>query len=60
MLTGTGKYTRIIDIQAVAVSVDEKLNKTERDEEDFLNALLACDCFTGCDSTSSFAGRGKL
>ena len=60
MLTGTGKYTRIIDIEAVAVSADEKFNKTERGEEDFLNALLAYHCFTGCDSTGSFAGRGKL
>ena len=60
MLTGTGKHTRIIDIEAVAVSANEKFNKTECNEEDFLNALLAYHCFTGCDSTSSFAGRGKI
>ena len=57
MLTGTGKHIRIIDIEAVAVSANEKFNKTECNEEDFLNVLLAYHCFTGCDSTSSFAGR---
>ena len=60
MLTGTGKHTRIIDIEAVAVSANEKFNKTKRNGEDFLNALLAYKCFTGCDSTSSFAGRAKI
>ena len=60
MLTGTGKHTRIIDIEAVAVSANEKFNKTECNEEDFLNALLAYHCFTGRDSTSSFAGKGKV
>ena len=60
MLTGTGKHTRVIDIEAVAVSANEKFNKTECNEEGFLNALLACHCFTGCDSTSSFAGRRKI
>ena len=60
MLTGTGKHTRIIDIEAVAVSANEKFNKTKCNEEDFLNALLAYHCFTICDSTSSFAGRGKI
>ena len=59
-MTGTGKHTRIIDIEAVAVNANEKFNKTECNEEDFLNALLACHCFTGCDSTSSFAGRRKI
>ena len=60
MLTETGKHTRITDIEAVAVSANEKFNKTECNEEDFLNALLAYHCFTGCDSTSFFAGRGKI
>ena len=57
MLTGTGKHDRIIDIEAVAVSANETFNKTECNEKDFLNAY---HCFTGCDSTSSFAGRGKI
>ena len=26
----------------------------------FLKALLAFHCFTGCDSTGFFAGKGKL
>ena len=60
MLTETGKHTRITDIEAVAVSANEKFNKTECNEKDFLNALLAYHCFTGCDSTSFFAGRGKI
>ena len=59
-LTGTGKHTSIIDIEAVAVSANEKLNKTECNEEDFLNDLLPYHCFTGCDSTSSFARREKI
>ena len=60
MLTGTGKHSRIIDIEAVAGSTNETFNKTECNEKDFLNVLLDYHCFTGCDSTSSFAGRGKI
>ena len=36
-LTGIGKHIRIIDIDAVAVSANEKVNKIECNEEDFLN-----------------------
>lgn len=30
------------------------------DKEEFLNPLLGFHCFTGCDSTSAFGGRGKV
>ena len=37
-----------------------RFNKTECTNDEFLSALLGFHSFTGCDTTSTFAGRGKI
>ena len=58
--TGTESPKRTIDINVVAHCVNHNINKTDCDIDTFLKALLAFHCFTGCDSTGFFAGKGKL
>ena len=36
------------------------MNKTSCETQQFLDALLGYHCFTGCDTTSCFVGRGKV
>ena len=60
ILTGTKDKRRLIDIDAVGEEIYTDLNKTDCRKEDFLDALLGFHCFTGCDTTSSFARRGKI
>jgi len=59
MMTGTGDKKRLIDLKAVAGDVSQRLNQTNCSEETYFEAVLGFHCFTGCDSTSSFCGRGK-
>ena len=58
--TGTKSHKRTIDINAVPQCVNHNINKTDCDKNAFLKALLAFHCFTGCDSTSSFAEKSRL
>ena len=58
--TGTKSGKRIIDINTVAQCVNHNISKTDCDKDTFLKTLLVFHCFTGCDSLSSFAGKGKL
>ena len=58
--TGTKSRKRTIDINAVAQCVNRNINKTDRDKDTFVKALLAFHYFTGCNSTSYFARKGKL
>ena len=58
--TGTKSRKRTIDSNAVAHCVNRNINKTDRDKDTFVKALLAFHYFTGCSSTSYFAGKGKL
>ena len=37
-----------------------RFNKTECTNDEFLTALLGFHSFTGCDTTSTFAGRGRI
>jgi hypothetical protein len=60
MLTGTKNARRIIDIKAVAEEIHNSLNNTGCEKRLYLQALLGYHCFTGCDSISTFCGRGKL
>ena len=60
MLTGVKNARRIIDLGAVANYVYNTLNKSSCEKAKVLDALLGYHCFTGCDSISSFAGRGKI
>ena len=57
--TATKSCKRTIDISAVAQCVNHNINKTDWDKDTFLKALIF-RYFTGCDSTSSFAGKSKL
>ena len=59
MLTGTGDKKRLIDMNAVAEDAYAKLNHTDCSKEKYFEAVLGFHCFTGCDSTSAFSGRGK-
>ena len=58
--TGTKSRKRTIDINAVAQCVNHNISKTDCNKDTFLKALLTFHCFTGCDSISSFDGKGKL
>ena len=60
MLTGTNDNRRLIDLNAVGEDAFIKFNKTDCTKHKFLNAVLGFHCFTGCDTTITFAGRGKI
>ncbi|XP_046856604.1 uncharacterized protein LOC124449684 [Xenia sp. Carnegie-2017] len=48
-MTGTGNNFRLISIQTIVEESDENLSQS----------LLGFHAFTGCDTTSSFYGKGK-
>ena len=60
ILTGISEKRHFIDLHAVGEDVFIKFNRTDCTKDKFLNALLGFHCFTGCDSTSAFAIRGKI
>ena len=59
VMTGKGNARRIIDIALISNKANETINKTDCDKNTFLGALIGYHSFTGCDTTSCFAGRGK-
>ena len=59
MLTGTGDKKRLIDLNSVADNAFTRLDQVDCSKDMYFEALLGFHCFTGCDSTSSFSGRGK-
>ena len=59
-LTGVKNSRRLIDISAVVGSIDTNLNICKSPKETLLKALIGFHSFTGCDTVSAFAGRGKL
>ena len=48
-LTGKGKSRRMLDINLIQKSLGTGIS----------SALIGIHCFTGCDSTSAFYGKGK-
>ena len=60
VMTGKGNARRIIDIALISNKANETINKTDCDKNTFLGALIGYHSFTGCDTTSCFAGRGKV
>ena len=58
MKTGTKNRTRIIDMKKVRESLVSHIGEIHM--EDFLEALPGFHAFTGCDTWSSFAGKGKV
>ena len=53
-------YRRIIDIGAVVENIDQNPNLCESSKESLLSVLVGFHSFTGCDTVSAFAGRGKI
>ena len=53
MLTETKDKRRLIDVNAC-----KRFNKTKHTDDKFSTALLGFHAFTGCDTTSAFAGKG--
>ena len=49
-LTGTGKNKRMLNITSINNCLGPKI----------CTALIGLHCFTGCDSTSAFFGKGKV
>ena len=60
MLTGVKSKRRIIDINAIADDLYEDSIPLTCSKELFLNSLIGLHCFTGCDTLSAFAGKGKI
>lgn len=60
ILTGTGDNRRIINLNLACENHFSRINNPDYTKEMFLEALPGFHCFTGCDSTSAFAGRGKI
>ena len=59
-LTGVKNSRRTIDISAVAENIFVTLNLCEASKEMIMESLIGLHSFTGCDTTSAFAGRGKV
>ena len=51
---------QIIDIRAAVENIHKNLNLCESPKESLLSALVGFHSFTGCDTVSAFAGRGKI
>ena len=58
MKTGRGNRKRIINIDRVKQRLSSDLEDNV-DLDDFCEALVGLNAFTGCDSVSCFAGKGK-
>ena len=59
-LTGVKNSRRIIDITTVSENVYTSLNQCEASKDLILDSLIGLHSFTGCDTTSAFAGKGKV
>jgi hypothetical protein len=59
-LTGVKSTRRIIDVTKVADHIMSSLNPCMVDKEILIESLIGIHSFTGCDTISSFAGRGKI
>lgn len=58
MKKGRGAKTRIIDLSLVVSSLNKQLSPGI-DEQYFMKALIGVHALTGCDTVSSFSGKGK-
>ena len=58
MKTGRGNRKHIINIDTVKQRLSSDLEDNV-DLDDFCEALVGLHAFTGCDSVSCFAGKGK-
>lgn len=59
-LTGVKNSRRIIDVTRVANHLFESLKNCDVSKELLMKSLVGFHSFTGCDTVSAFAGRGKI
>ena len=60
MLTGTGSKKRIIDIDEVADGLHWEFGLDICSKEQLLKSMIGLHWFTGCDTVSAFASKGKV
>ncbi|KAG1664859.1 hypothetical protein GQR58_019650 [Nymphon striatum] len=58
--SSTGNKSRIISIDDVSSQANIQANKLGVSNGEHKRSLLGVYCFTGCDTVSAFAGKGKL
>ncbi|KAG1650788.1 hypothetical protein GQR58_027743 [Nymphon striatum] len=58
--SSTGNKSRIISIDDVSSQANIQANKLGVSNGEYKRSLLGVYCFTGCDTVSAFAGKGKL
>ena len=59
-LTGVKNSRRIITVTKVAEYIFNTLKGCDVSKEVLMKSLIGFHSFTGCDTTSAFAGRGKV
>ena len=59
-ITGVRNSRQLINIGAVVENINQNLNLCESPKESLLSAFVRFHSFTGCDTLSAFAGRGKI
>ena len=59
-LTGIKSSRRIIDVSKVADYIFDTLKRCDVSKEVLMESLIGFHSFTGCDTISAFAGRGKV
>ena len=57
--TGLKNRSRIISLEKVKEKIESSLGELGYISEAFCEALIGLHAFTGCDTVSSFAGKGK-
>ena len=57
--TSTGDHLRTISIQKIKDKLENQIGDLEVSPDDLCEALIGYHSFTGCDSVSAFAGKGK-
>ena len=59
MRTGTGDRSRTISLQRIKDKLEQRIGDREVSTDELCEALVGYHAFTGCDSVSTFAGKGK-
>ena len=59
MRTGTGDRSRTISLQRIKDKLEQRIGDLEVSTDELCEALVGYHAFTGCDSVSAFAGKGK-
>ena len=59
-LTGVKNYRRIIDVSKVVDYIFDTLKRCDASKEVLMESLIRFHSFSGYDTISTFAGRGKV